>query len=337
MNLPLPDRMTGRPERAGLTYHEIIADGLFHAAAVAGLERDDTLVERVAFMAWVNGAMLVAKQVPSAARISSQLSQSLEAGPTEIKKLCLSAQAAIGTAANPAPGLLELHRQAQVSDLSANDPATIRLVRQLVGTAALAGIHSRALQPGLFKSLYDFGEDTHGDHRFLTTRLWDWALHDDLPYAYPFIEYLNPMYSENEREGKLIRDGCRDALLAALQLNDPWRMGYWLDQGWARGTLMVRFAPDLLVAAAGGFSATEASNNHKIMEEFLEDRAGIPESEGLAHGFQQFLDKWNPYGLADTRFRAGNPLLLAARAYDYAFWMGAGTLRPELFAHTEEA
>lgn len=45
-----------------------------------------------------------------------------------------------------------------------------------------------------------------------------------------------------------------------------------------------------------------------------------------------YLAGWNPLGLGDPDVRRENPLLLAIRADDYAFWMAAASSMRDAFS-----
>jgi hypothetical protein len=68
----LPTIQTQLPSQTGLVLHEIIANSLIHAAAVFGIEQDERFVERVATMAWFNGAFVILSKAPSGVRHARQ-------------------------------------------------------------------------------------------------------------------------------------------------------------------------------------------------------------------------------------------------------------------------
>ncbi len=72
MNTTLPTIQTQLPSQTGLVLHEIIANSLIHAAAVFGIEQDERFVERVAALAWFNGAFVILSKAPSGVRHARQ-------------------------------------------------------------------------------------------------------------------------------------------------------------------------------------------------------------------------------------------------------------------------
>ena len=74
MKTTIPTRQTKIPSREGLTLHEIIADGLIHAAHVFDITDDERFVERVLSIAWVNAARLVQSNFWQAASLAGDLS-----------------------------------------------------------------------------------------------------------------------------------------------------------------------------------------------------------------------------------------------------------------------
>jgi hypothetical protein len=83
MKTNIPTRQTKIPSREGLTIHEIIADGLIHAAHVFDITDDERFVERVLSIAWVNAARLVQFNFWQAASLAKSLCESLEVGKAE--------------------------------------------------------------------------------------------------------------------------------------------------------------------------------------------------------------------------------------------------------------
>jgi len=72
MNTALPDQKTTCRSRTGLLFHQILADGLIHAASVFGIEQDERFVERVTNLAWTNGVQAIKNNVPRAAEMPAE-------------------------------------------------------------------------------------------------------------------------------------------------------------------------------------------------------------------------------------------------------------------------
>lgn len=318
----LPTHQTQTPSREGLAYHEILADGLVHTARVFGFANDECLVERVANLAWVNGARLVQSNFWQAADIARSLSESLEFGQTQSEGLCRAVGETIITSTeDPFTAIKNYYATvSQCRSWDVSSPESVERIRQTIGEAVLGGLLSRRVNPLAFQALLAHSEKTRNEQSTLANRLIYWAVNKGLPRHHPFIEFCVNRY-DSAPERDLLCNAIGRQLSGILELAEPWDLVHWLKPGWVDGLTVGRFAPDAAQEVIASFPAGQWEFTQKlfpgsIVKTSVEGKLNLPEA------FMDYVIRFNPDDLADDSVKLENARLLAWSAYDFSFWMG---------------
>lgn len=321
MKTTIPTRKTQTPSREGLSFHEIVADGLIHAAHVFGISDDERFIERVLSIAWVNAARLVQSNFWQAATLAKSLSETLEVGKSECETLCREVGEAITSSTeDPFTAIREYYADArQCRVLESTDPEYSDRVRQLIGEALLGGLYSRGMIAEAFQVLIAHSENTRNEQRILSNRLIYWASNKGQPRFHPFMELCVHRY-DNDPERDLLCSAIARQLPKILDQDEPWALEQWLTPGWKDGLIAAKFAPDEVLAVIRAIPAKNWEFNQKLFQESIVPTAA-DEKVNLPAAFLHYVTRYEPYGFADETSRAANPRLLAWSAYDFAFWM----------------
>lgn len=242
----LPTTLTREPSRIGLVYYEILADGLIHSAAVLGIEPDERFVERVATLAWSNGAKLVQRHVSTAANIIRRLAESLESGRSEADCLCRALAVDVVGAENAFHAIRSHYAEKQhCRALNLTDPGDSGQIRRLVAEAALGGLLSRGLLPDLYFAITGLVRFCQNQESFLATRLWTWAscTKSGLPRYHPIIDLACLFYETHPLERNLVCESLGSDLNGILDQSDPWALELWLLPAWRHGIEIAQLAP----------------------------------------------------------------------------------------------
>jgi len=323
MNTTLPTLKTKQPCRAGLLFHEILADGLIHAAAVFGIEQDERFVERVANLAWSNGAETVKADVQRAVAIAQFLGEGLETGRSQTKALCRAVERAAEGQEHVYATIRGFYGSCVgTRSLSAANPEDAGTIRQLVGEAVLAGLSCRGLAPKLYQDVVAMNDRARLEQHFLCEMVLGWAGGNGLPTCHPFLQMAEQFYWKNPHERQLVCELMGRALLPALEADDHWELGYWLHRGWKAGVLQAKFAPDSVQEVFDEVKERHLNYCRKLYHNCI---LGTAEGEGrtnLVAAFEKYIVQSQDCSLHIPEARALNPRLLAARAYDFTVWMG---------------
>lgn len=324
MKTILPTGRTRRPDRRGLTYFEIYADGLIHTAAVFGFESDDRYVERLAVLAWANGVELVKQNFRKAAEVSQLLCESLEVGRSEALALCQDLNVRITGADDALDAARGYYRQKyNTPELDTRDADAAGRIRHIIGEATLGGLLSRGGKPGLYRALAERLDACRNEQAFLTTRALHWARKSGLPIDHPLLELAAWFYPPSHpREEELVCTAIAGHLPKVLEQQDPWALDSWLKPAWKEGIMTAKFAPDHVALVVGELSEDERSSNIKIFDKYIIGTQTPDERVNLPDAFARYLAEWNPCGLGNEEIRNANPRMTAARAFDFAMWMG---------------
>lgn len=323
MSTTLPTQKTKQPSRAGLLYHEILVDGLIHAAAVFGIEQDERFVERVATLALSNGVETVRNDVQRAATLAQFLGEGLETGRSQTQALCSALEGSV----RGQPGVLDAIRNhfsssAATRELVASNPAHAGPIRQIVGEAVLAGLSCRGLSPGLFQAVAAINDQTRLEQQFLCEMLLGWAQGNGLPPCHPFLQMAERFYLRTPNERQLVCELMGRALLPAVETDDPWALDYWLGRGWKAGVIQAKFAPDSVTKVFGDVEAQHLAYCRQLYRDCVLGTAEAPGRPNLVAAFGKYITDSKDCGLHVPEVRALNPRILAARAYDFTVWMG---------------
>jgi hypothetical protein len=319
----LPTRKTQQPSRKGLVFHEILADGIVHVAAVFGIEEDERFVERVAILAWSSGAHLVQQDVPRATQVAQRLSESLEVGRSEAQRRCTEFAAAV-VQAECTFSAIRAHYQKHFGtrSLGITDPVDVGAIRQLIGEAALYGILCRGLAPLLYQAIKAQNDLCCLETEYLRMVLLLWSQGNGFPPCHPFIEMTECLYRQRPYERELICGAMGRLLPGILEQGDPWELENWLTPAWREGIMQTKFAPDVVAAAMAEFEEGELQTNHEIFDLCIQGTERPDGRVDLDAAFAKYLEQCNPYGLGNVELKKMCPRFLAARAFDFAMWMG---------------
>jgi hypothetical protein len=340
MNTTIPTLQTRQPSRAGLAYHEILADGLIHAAAVCGFEPNERYVERLAAMAWANGTYLIQDDFPRAAEIAGRLGESLEIGRTETTRVCQELQALADGVENPIDATRAFYaEQRQSRALSPGRPEDAAQIRHLIGEAALGGLVSRGQAPDLYRSVCSQLESFRYESAFLSRRLMFWAGESEngLPCYHPLVELTTSFYGGHPKEKRLVCQSVARSVAEMLKNEDPWGVENCMNLAWKSGVVTARFAPDEVHDVLGEFDVEARAAILKFFVEYVRGTGATDSAANLPAAFEHFVATENPYGLADEDIRQANPRILAIRAYDFALWMGFIAELPHAFGEIRGA
>jgi hypothetical protein len=323
MSTALPTQKTKQPARAGLVYHEILADGLIHAAAVFGIEQDERFVERVANLAWSNGVNTVKTDVQRAATLAQFLGEGLEVGRSQTQVLCK----AVGDTVEGQEGVYEAIRGHYATsmgtrELDAGNPAHAGAIRQLVGEAVVAGLSCRGLIPKLYQAVVAMNARTRLEQQFLCELLLGWAQGTGLPTCHPFLEMAERFYVKKPYERQLVCELMGRAMLPALETDDPWNLDYWLGRGWRAGVVQAKFAPDTVETLLTEAGVEHVNYCRELYRDCVLETAEGEGKPNLEAALERYLSETEDCGLHVPEIRALNPRVLMARAYDFTVWMG---------------
>ncbi len=323
MKTNIPTRQTKIPSRQGLTLHEIIADGLIHAAHVFDIADDERFVERVLCLAWVNATQLVHSNFWQAAALAKPLSESLEVGKAESEKLCHEIGLAIcSSTGDPFAAIRDYYAGArQCRSLDRNDPDYSDRVRQLIGEAVLGGLFSRGVTAEAFRPLVAQRENTRNEQRVLSDRLVFWANNQGLPRFHPFMELCVERY-ENARERDLLCSAIARHMPAILEQDEPWSLAHWLTPGWKDGITAAKFAPDEVQQAINDLPEKKWEGLRWLFQYSVVSTATAAGKVDLPAAYRVYLERCDPHGFADAAVLTANSRWAAWSAYDFAFWMG---------------
>ena len=338
MNAILPTRQTTQPARAGLAHHEILADGLIHVAAVYGFEPDERFVERVAMLAWANGAVLVQENIPQAADVARRLSESLETVRGDTERLC-GELAPVVQVAPEAFAAVRSHYETRLGARSLNpaNPDHARPIRQLVGEAALGGLLSRGIAPDLHRAILDAVRTCRNESLFLAKRLLWWGDNNGLPVRHPLMDLTITFYRGHPLERDLVCGTMGRHLESILDREDPLAPDHWLQPAWKDGIDQARMAPDTIAPLLEEYPEAERISIKRMFRECV---AGTLTAEGkvdLVAAYERYLAVWKPYGFNDPETRQENPRMVAVQAFDFALWMGLVSQLPEVLETTRGA
>lgn len=324
MKTILPTSRTRRPDRRGLSYFEIYADGLIHTAAVFGFESDDRYVERLAVLGWANGVELVKQNHRKAAEVSQLLGESLEVGRSEALTLCQDLNVQITGVDDAFAAARSFYRQKyNTPGLNIEDTDAAGRIRHIIGEATLGGLLSRGGAPELYRAMADQTAACRNEQAFLTTRALHWARKSGLPIDHPLLELAAWFYPPSHpREAELLCTAIAGHLPKVLEKQVPWALELWLMPAWKEGVMTAKFAPDHVALAVGELSEDERSFNMNIFDKCIIGTQTPDERVNLPDAFAQYLAEWNPCGLGHEEIRDANPRMVAARAFDFAMWMG---------------
>lgn len=334
---PLPTQRTIRPDRRGLAYHEVVADGLVHTGAFLGIAPGESFVERILTVAFANGVRLAERHPVRAAQTAHRVRESAEAASATTRRLAADLAPLLDSPDQPLvlrarEHFREFHRTGEIDSL---DPESAPVIRQLMADALLTGLHFRGLAPDAYATFREFLQGACVDQDFLVSRVWSWSLAQGVPRGHPLLELATAFYPDHRVERDLIVDGMAEELAAAVALPAPLDPAFWLAAGRRRGRTLAEFAPDQLDEARDEFSDSHLASNERILGRALglvEEGAADPYSPA----YEDYLLNDNPLGLAQPDIRACSPLTLAQRAYDFAFWLAAVERCPDLFRARKE-
>ncbi len=329
---PLPTQRTIRPDRRGLAYHEVVADGLIHTAAFLDIAPGEGFVERLLTVAFANGVRLAEKNPVRAAQTARRVRESAESPPEATLRLATDLAPLFDAPDQPLVLRAREYFRRRHCTGDIDDPVSesAYIVRQLMADALLAGLHFRGLAPAAYGNFRAFLGRSLVDQDFLVSRVWTWTLAQGVPRAHPLLELASSFYPDRRIEHDLIVEGMAEALPSAAALPDPLDCAYWLDAGRRRGRTLAQFAPDRLEAAVEEFDDSLVAENARILGRGLELARKDP-AGGYAAAYDDYLATDDPLGLAHPGIRAANPLTLAQRAYDFTFWLAAVSHHPDLF------
>jgi len=323
MNTALPDQKTTCRSRTGLLFHEILADGLIHAASVFGIEQDERFVERVTNLAWTNGVQAIENNVPRAAELAKRLGEELEVGRSQTGALCRDVAAAVKDQENPFDAIRDHYESTRgTRQLDVTNPSDTFAIRQHIGEAVLGGLYSRGLAPDLFQTLSAFNARAQLEQRFLGLMLSQWIYGNGLPTCHPFLQMAESYYRKRPNENKLVCELLGVTLRRALDEEDVWSLDYWLKAGWATGVVQAKFAPDSVQVLFEEAPPQNMNFNRTLFSDCLVATAESPNEPDLAAAFEKHLPESVDAFLLIPAVRACNPRLLAARAFDFTVWMG---------------
>lgn len=86
--------------------------------------------------------------------------------------------------------------------------------------------------------------------------------------------------------------------------------------------MQAKFAPDVVAAVMAEFEEGELQTNHEIFDVCIQGTEKPAGRVDLDAAFARYLERWNPYSLGNADLRKMSPRFLAARAFDFAIWMG---------------
>lgn len=328
----LPTLQTDEPSRSGLVYHEVLADGLIHVGSVFGFQWDDRFVERVAALAWANGAHLVHEDVPKAAEISTRLRESLEVSRATARAQCDELVAFTESDIDKLAAIRRYYGEIhQTRLLQPGDQDSAMAIRQLVAEAALGGILCRGFAPDFYQAITGMIQGSRYEQAFLTARMDFWSIEEGLPLYHPFVELALSFYPRRAGERRLICQAIRRALPRLLASEDPWALEPWLRLGWKEGIVQAQLAPDIIQEVViQEFDPGEREANLEILAKCINPHRRPDGSVDLVTAFGQYADHWNPFGFRDAALREANRRMMAARAFDFAVWMAVVCERPDL-------
>ena len=326
MNSTLPQPITKQPSREGLAYYECLADGIIHAAVVFNIDQDIYFVERVAALAWVNGASAVYKKVQHSAKLAQTLHQVLETGRSQTIALCKAVETAVVASTCAFAGIRQYYKTLGTRAISSVRPEQSGVIRRLVAEAILAGLSCRGAAPKLYQAIAERASQTSGEQNFLGAMLIGWLDTDGLPIQHPFLQMAAAFYRKKSHERRLIGELMSTMLMTDIEhaaFGGMWRHNEWLETGWKMGVNQSVYAPDTVQPLF-----EEAGKDHLgYCKELYRDCISpsqkpdqpIPD---LPAAFDIYVQQTKDCSFHFPKVRSDNPRLLAARAFDFAVWMG---------------
>jgi hypothetical protein len=330
MKSTLPNIQTTKLSQDGLVFHEIIADGLIHTASVFGIEPNERFVERIATLAWFNGAVANEKQTKSVYKAAKLLVESTEAGVMSWPRLGCAVSAATNPKQNASADIRKFYREHRgTRALKIEDAQYTDAIRQLVGEAVLGGILSRQHFPDLHKVLVAQSKSCSPEASFLTTRLNVWAQLGWQTTCHPVVELAGHFYVDRPLEHELVCSRINTLLPHVLGKKNPWKLNHWLKPAWIEGILTVDLKPTIIKEVFKEMGEAEQTENRKIFRACVMTTLTADGKLNIEAAYARYLDAWRPYCLSTAEYRETSPRILAVRAYDFAFWMGIIAELPE--------
>ena len=330
MKSTLPNIQTKKLSQDGLVFHEIIADGLIHTASVFGIEPNERFVERVAAVAWFNGAVLAETRASEASQIAQLLVESTEAGSSSWVRLCRNVTASIDPMQDAIKDIQQFYNEKYgVRSLHIMDPKSACLIRQIIGEAALGGILSKHHFPNLYQVLIGQTENFRAEPAFLSTRFTAWATDGWKPQNHPLIELAGSFYKKRPYRWALILNSLGYQIQKIVGLKNPWLLDKWLRTAWIEGIISVNRNTHDVIKAVAEQRDSERLDSLRIFRECVVKVTTTDGKVDLLSAFRKFLGDWNPYCLEDAEGQNSNPRIMAVYAYDFAMWMGVIAELPE--------
>lgn len=330
MKSTLPTLQTRSHNQNGLVFHEAIAHRLIHTALVFGIEPDKRFVERIAALAWFNGAGATEEPTKSVYEVAKLLIESTEAGVMSWPRLGRAVSAATNPNQNAAEDIRNFYREHRnTRALNIEDTQHSDEIRQLVGEAVLGGIMSHQHFPDLYRVLVAQSKICSAEDTFQITRLSVWAQLGWQTTCHPVVELAGHFYVDRPLEHELVCSRINTLLPHVLGKKNPWKLNHWLKPAWIEGILTVDLKPTIIKEVFKEMGEAEQTENRKIFRACVMTTLTDDEKLNMEAAYSRYLDAWRPYCLSTAKERETSPRILAVRAYDFAFWMGVIAELPE--------
>ena len=265
MKSTIPTLQTRSHNQNGLVFHEAIAHRLIHTALVFGIEPDKRFVERIAALAWFNGASVTYRQNKSVYKVAKLLIESTEAGVMSWPRLGRAVSEATNPNQNAAEDIRNFYREHRnTRAINIEDTQHSDEIRQLVGEAVLGGIMSHQHFPDLYQVLVAQSKLCSAEDTFQTTRVAVWAKSGWLSTCHPVVELAAYYYTDRPLEHNLLCSRINSLLSHVLGRKNPWQLDHWLKSAWIEGNLSVDLNPNAIKEVLKEMGETEQTENRNI-------------------------------------------------------------------------
>lgn len=166
------------------------------------------------------------------------------------------------------------------------------------------------------------------ENRFIACRLNDWSDNQFRPLSSPFLEFVSYYYCGQPVERRVMLQEAGETHACASHLPDPWRIAFWVEQGWARGRHLAEQHPDVVRRLLEEASAEDRAFMLKLYQELVIKPAEANGQVDIEQATLAFFAASEGGRCAVEYCKGDQPQKMARLAFDFALWMGIVSALP---------
>ncbi len=305
------------PSSTGVSANEIISSMLKYYGEF-GFERDARFGMRATVLAFTN-AVILAKEYPAdATRLAAALKL-----PSAVQELTrITAAELVAEVSDDDSwvdnlwGVLPAHwAELPVAKMPNSINAQIAFSLS-VGIAV--GVHQVDFAALIIRRTLLMNEE----NRFIACRLNDWSDHQFQPLSSPFLEFVSYHYRDRPVERRVMLQSAGETHACAMHLPDPWQIGFWVEQGWARGRHLTEQHPEIVQQLLEELTTEERASTLKLYQNLVIMPAAPHGRVDIERATLAFFAASEGGCCAIEYCRGDLPRKMVRMAFDFAIWMG---------------